>query len=86
MEYRLEWSAHWSTKHEPSDPRILTIYHQESDGWWEHNHYFYFLAGTDEEARLKAKNFIDQYDEDNELDIYSLTNLKTKQVILTEEE
>lgn len=85
MKYRLGWMAHWSTKHVPSDDRVIVTYQEELDGWWEHYYNYYFMANTDEEAKLKAKKFIDQYSDDD-LEIYGLTNLDTKETILTEEE
>ena len=86
MKYRLGWLAHWSTKHVPSDDRVIVTYHRESDGWYEHEYFYYFIADTDEEAKLKAKKFIDQYSGDDGLEIYSVSNTQTGETILTEEE
>lgn len=86
MKYRLGWLAHWSTKREPSDPRVTVMYHQESDGWWEHEYLFYFIADNDEDAKVLATEFINGYANSEELDVYSLVNIATNETILTEEQ
>ncbi len=84
MDYRLSWMNHWSTKREATDPRVLIRYAEESDGWFEHEYIYYFMSDNDEEAKRKALEYIEQSDE--EIDIFSVTNRKTKEVILTEED
>lgn len=84
MDYRLSWMNHWSTKHEAEDPRVLIRYAEESDGWWEHEYIYYFMADSDEQAKEKALAFINSSSE--EIEIFSVTNRKTKEVIFTEEE
>lgn len=84
MQYRLGWLNHWSTKREALDTRVIVKYTQESDGWYEHLYIYYFYALNDVEAKNKAKEYVEKSQDD--IDIFSVTNRNTKEVILTEED
>ena len=83
MKYRLSWLAHWSEKHTPEEGVTVT-YHQQSDGWWEHEYFYYFNAKDDKDAITKTMQFIKQSSED--IDIYSVINLGNDKVVMTEED
>lgn len=83
MRYALSWLEHWSTKREAADPRIITLFNEEDDGWYEHERLFYFIAGDDTEAKAKATKFIEGYSDP--IEVFSVTNRKTGAVIMTEE-
>lgn len=84
MTYRLSWLEHWSTKRDSADPRVITRFTEESDGWYEHEHFYYFMADNDEQAKTKAREYVEK--SNNTIEVFSLFNRETKQVILTEEE
>ena len=81
--YSLAWLAHWSEKHKPEKDVVVT-YHQQSDGWWEHEYHYYFTAENDKQAITETMKFIRKSAED--IDIYSVTDLENDKVIMTEED
>lgn len=83
MKYELVWLAHWSEKHTPEEGVTVT-YHQQSDGWWEHEYCYYFTADNDEQAMTETMKFIKKSSED--IDIYSVLRLKDNEIIMTEED
>lgn len=84
MNYRLNWIEHWSEKHESADPRVPVRHNEVEPNWYEHECFYYFDAISENEAKDKAKLFMKEYPIG--IDVFSLYNRKTKQVILTEEE
>jgi hypothetical protein len=84
MDYRLSWFEHWSEQRESLDPRVITRYAQQPDGWYEHEHIYYFMADDDKQAREKALKYINE--SSDTIEVFSVFNRKTKEVILTEEE
>lgn len=84
MNYALGWLEHWSTKRESLDPRVITLFNEEGDGWFEHERIWYFIADSDVEAKQKALEFVGN--SQDEIEVFGLSNRDTKQTILTEEE
>jgi len=84
MTYRLIWGEHWSTKRESLDPRVLVRYEEEEDGYFRHEYIYYFNADSDEHAREKAREYVKTSQDD--IEVFSVLNRETKEVILTEEE
>lgn len=84
MDYRLSWINHWSEERESTDPRVIIRYTKVDYDQIEHEYFYYFMADNDEHAKSKALEFIKQSGE--EIEIFSVMNRKTKEVILTEED
>lgn len=84
MNYRLTWLEYWSDQRESSDPRVLTRYTILPDYTVEHENNYYFVADNDDEARKKARDYIDK--STDPIDVFSVYNRKNDEAILTEED
>lgn len=80
MKYRLGWLEHWSTKRESIDPRVITLFNEESDGWYEHERLLYFIESSDKKAIAFVKKYIEDSDT---IEVFSLS--RDDKVIFTEE-
>lgn len=81
MKYRLNWLEYWSTKRESLDPRVITLFNEESDGWFEHERILYFIESNDTKAKDVARRYVET--SDDEIEVFSLS--RDNKVILTEE-
>lgn len=71
MRYRLHWIEYWSDERGHTDPRVITIYQEQPDGWYEHEHIYNFIADNDDEAREKTLKFIAE--QSTPIEVFSLT-------------
>lgn len=81
MKYRLNWLEYWSTKNDSLDPRVITLFNKESDGWFEHERLLYFFKDSDEEAIEFVKKYLDTTQD--QIEVFSLN--KGHKTIFTEE-
>ena len=82
MKYRLNWLEYWSTKMKSLDNKVVTLFNEESDGWFEHERVLYFTKDTDTQAIVFVKDYLKTTQDD--IGVFSLSDIN--EVIFTEEE